>query len=305
MTRKTKIFLSYPYAARKIDIFNKFITDLKQLPNISIWLPDENIEIGDSIFSTVSKAISECDYFISIPTFIDSRWVNFEREFAYVEELKNQNLKIITVLLWDDKYYEKFITPRARGIFLNLAGNYEEGFKELKKYLAVNSSDNIAAFSLEVSINHLTIIDISSKVNDKLIAFFSTHPEKLKIMDRKLFEELIAELFLGFGFEVELTQQTRDGGRDIIAIKNTEAMLKYLIECKRPDPGNPIGIKPVRELFGVKQDEKATKAILATTSFFTKDAIMFFERNKWELEPKDFKGIIKWLDEYKRLKNIT
>lgn len=68
--------------------------------------------------------------------------------------------------------------------------------------------------------------------------------------------------------------------RDIIAIKKLGTELKYLIECKRPDPGNVVGIKPVRELFGVKQDEKASKAILVTTSCFSPDAIQFVERNK-------------------------
>lgn len=113
---------------------------------------------------------------------------------------------------------------------------------------------------------------------------------------------MVAEIFHGFGFDVELTQQTRGGGRDVIAIKNSEAKVKYLIECKRPDPGNLVVIRPVRELFGVKKDEKATKAILATTSFFTNDAKIFFERNKWELEPKDFDDIMRWILQYKNMK---
>ena len=165
--------------------------------------------------------------------------------------------------------------------------------------------DSIANFSLDIPIGKRTIVDISSSANDKLIAYFIQNPHRMKTMDRRLFEELIAEIFDGFGFSVELTQLTRDGGRDIIAIKNAEANLKYLIECKRPDPGTIIGIKPVRELFGVKSDEKATKAILATTSYFSNDATLFFERNKWELEPKDFDGIMQWLEEYKRKKNIA
>ena len=56
--------------------------------------------------------------------------------------------------------------------------------------------------------------------------------------------------------------------------------MKYLIECKRPNHGNLIGVRPVRELLGVKYDEKATKAILATTTSFTPDAKLYFERNR-------------------------
>ena len=74
--------------------------------------------------------------------------------------------------------------------------------------------------------------------------------------------------------------------------------VKYLIECKRPDPGHKIGVRPVRELFGVKADEGATKAILATTAEFTRDALLFFGRHRWDLEPRDHAGLVEWLREY-------
>lgn len=147
----------------------------------------------------------------------------------------------------------------------------------------------------------LNIALISTNVYESLIQYFSNHPKEMKTMDRRKLEEMIAELFYGFGYEVELTKQTRDGGRDIIAIKDSEVSTKYLIEAKRPDPKNIIGIGPVRELYGVKSDERATKAILATTTYFTRDAIMFFDRHKWELEPRDYEGIIKWINDYLKI----
>jgi restriction system protein len=117
-------------------------------------------------------------------------------------------------------------------------------------------------------------------------------------MNRRRFEHLVAELFNGFGYEVELTKQTRDGGKDIIAVKRAELDLRFLIECKRPDPGDPIGVSTVRELYGVKVDDGATKAILATTTHFTPDAVVFSERNKWELELKDYDAIKEWITKY-------
>ena len=127
-------------------------------------------------------------------------------------------------------------------------------------------------------------------------------PDDLRVIDRRCFEELVAELFVGFGYEVELTRRTRDGGKDIVAIRRREVNSKYLIECKRPDPGNPIGISTVRELYGVKVDDGATKAILATTTYFTTDAKLFFDKHRWELEPRDFDDIHDWIDEYLRLR---
>jgi restriction system protein len=68
-----------------------------------------------------------------------------------------------------------------------------------------------------------------------------------------------------------------------------------LIECKRYDPENKVGVSLVRALYGVKVHENATKAILATTSSFTAGAERLFEAHKWELEPKDHKGVLDWL----------
>jgi HJR/Mrr/RecB family endonuclease len=117
-------------------------------------------------------------------------------------------------------------------------------------------------------------------------------------MERRQFEELVAELFSGFGYAVELTSRTKDGGKDIIAVKRAEVDTRFLIECKRPDPGNPIRIGTVRQLLGVKVDDGATKAILATTSYFTADATKFLEKNQWQLEGRDFNAIQEWIETY-------
>jgi HJR/Mrr/RecB family endonuclease len=135
-------------------------------------------------------------------------------------------------------------------------------------------------------------------VNERLIRYFQLHPEELRTIDRRLFEELVAELWRGFGFDVELTAQTRDGGKDIIAVSSKLVSVKYLIECKRPNPGATIGVAPVRELYGVKTMERASKAILATTVKFSADAKALFEKHRWELEGKDYDGIRTWLDDY-------
>lgn len=143
---------------------------------------------------------------------------------------------------------------------------------------------------------------ITTKVDENLIRYFAEHPEEMKTMNRRLLEEMIAELFSGFGYEVELTKQTRDGGIDIIAIKDLEVSVKYIIQAKRPEPGNPVRITPVRALYWVKHREKATKAILATTTYFTKDAKMEFRDRVWELELKEYEGILGWINTYLKIR---
>jgi predicted Mrr-cat superfamily restriction endonuclease len=147
-----------------------------------------------------------------------------------------------------------------------------------------------------------TILTVSALFGDALIRYFQQNPEELKKMPRRKFEELVAELFNGFGYEVELTKQTRDGGKDIIAVKRIDTIdVKYLVECKRPDPGNPVAVGAVRELLGVKTDEGASKAILVTTTYFSPDAKQLFDRHRWELEPKVYDDLVVWLAEYLRL----
>ena len=143
-----------------------------------------------------------------------------------------------------------------------------------------------------------SILCVSQSVGRALVERFARDPESLRSMDRRLFEELVAELFLGFGFEVELTARTRDGGKDVIAVRRDIVRVRYLIECKRPDPGGYVSVAPVRELLGVRADENATKAILATTARFSPEAKLIFERNEWQLEGRDFDGVRDWIRNY-------
>jgi restriction system protein len=153
-------------------------------------------------------------------------------------------------------------------------------------------------FRIEEPVAGESIIKVASFVDRALIERLQKYPDDLRLMNRRLFEELIAELFSGFGYQVELTKRTRDGGKDIVAIRRSEIETRFLIECKRPDPGNPVTVSTVRELYGVKVDDGATKAILATTTHLTADAKIFVEKHRWELEAKEFDALQDWIGAY-------
>jgi HJR/Mrr/RecB family endonuclease len=139
------------------------------------------------------------------------------------------------------------------------------------------------------------IVQLSEQVSADLIEFFARHPEEMKLMPHRRFEELIAEVWKRLGYEVELTQQTRDHGVDVIAIKHSEVYTRFLIQCKRLSPGKKVTVAPVRELWGVKQHFGGSKAVLATTVYFTRPAQMFIDQHCWELEGRDYDGIVAWL----------
>src|SRR5581483_10785402 len=52
--------------------------------------------------------------------------------------------------------------------------------------------------------------------------YLSQHPERLFHLSPRRFEELDADILREFGFDVHLTAQTRDGGKDMYAHLRTE-----------------------------------------------------------------------------------
>lgn len=137
-------------------------------------------------------------------------------------------------------------------------------------------------------------------VNEELIKYLAKHPEKLYELTSRKFEELVADIFRNQGFEVILTPKTRDGGIDIQAVsKNSLGTMLYLIECKRYQSSCKVGVELVRELYGVKNSERATMAFLVTTSSFTKPALDFASPLQYELSLRDYEALKEWLKNYK------
>jgi len=145
------------------------------------------------------------------------------------------------------------------------------------------------------------IIEVVHKCDAELMRHLAKHPDDIWKVTSDRFERIIAEIMHGFGYEVELTQKTRDGGKDIIAVKkdNLGVPTRYIVECKRYSPSRPIRVEMVRALYGVKQEQRADHAILATTSYFTQDAVKFCRSPAvWNLHPRDFDAIKEWMKLY-------
>jgi len=139
-----------------------------------------------------------------------------------------------------------------------------------------------------------------AEVNDELIRHLAKHPELLYDLHPWRFEELVAELLRAQGFEPTLTPRTRDGGRDILAARSDAlGSLLYLVECKRYGPKNKVGVEVVRAIHGVTNSERATKGVIVTTSFFTKNAIDFATPLKYGIGLHDFETLKSWLASYR------
>lgn len=139
--------------------------------------------------------------------------------------------------------------------------------------------------------------EISTDVNRACINISKTlqNREEIYNLSSREFEELVAELFSQQGFEVELTPGTRDGGCDVVATKSLNGLpFMLLIECKKYAKENPVGVSLVRSLLGVQSDRKANKAVLITTSNFTKPAKQFANRQQHLISLVDINDLM-WM----------
>lgn len=140
---------------------------------------------------------------------------------------------------------------------------------------------------------------VITTIDEQIKSYFKMNPEKMYDLSPRKFEELVADILKDMGFEVELTKATRDGGRDIIAhIRNSVCSYLTHIECKRYAPENKVGVGIIREVMGAHQIRKATKSIIVTTGFFSKDAVKEAAMVENQLDLKDFNDLKDWLQKY-------
>lgn len=136
--------------------------------------------------------------------------------------------------------------------------------------------------------------------NDRINKYFANHPNEIFKLTSREFENLIAGILYDLKYDIELTKETRDGGFDIKAIKKDGiGPLLYLVECKKYAKHRPVGIEVVRQLHSVKTNLQASKAVLVTTSYFTKDAKELQRNLGYQIDLKEFDDIVKWLTPYK------
>ncbi len=120
----------------------------------------------------------------------------------------------------------------------------------------------------------------------------------LDSLDWRDFEKLVAELLEEQGYDVELMRGTKDGGTDIVAVTNLEGIgpIKSVWQAKCYKPGNKVGINVVRELADVRQEHKASKGIIVTTSYLTRGALDRIRRDTYQLSKVDRDELDKWIE---------
>lgn len=119
----------------------------------------------------------------------------------------------------------------------------------------------------------------------------------LSELNPREFEFVVGELLEHDGWHVEVTRGTRDGGIDVIARRTDAALgeLKTLWQAKRYAPGSNVRLSQVRELSAVLERERASKAMIITTSQLTRDALEWIRRDVYRLGAKDRQALESWV----------
>jgi restriction system protein len=92
------------------------------------------------------------------------------------------------------------------------------------------------------------------------------------------FEAVCEALFAQAGFETRAQSHGADGGVDIWLHSRYAEGPVAVVQCKHWH-GQPVGVKPVREFFGVMASNGLKRGTFATSSRFTEDALWFAKQN--------------------------
>lgn len=163
---------------------------------------------------------------------------------------------------------------------------YEEDTEEIEKCDNKVISEILLPDNDKIITEESPII-VLSPINDKILKYLAENPKEMYNLSSADFVDVMAEIYRKLGYDVQRTKIADDGGKDII-IKKSEALCEfiYYVECKKYAVGNPIGAGLVKKLADTVLTDKINGGILATTSFFSKDARKFISDNKLNFQVK-------------------
>lgn len=136
------------------------------------------------------------------------------------------------------------------------------------------------------------------RADGEIMKWLAFHPKDVDRLHHRTFEAIVAEVVREAGWVVELTKRTRDGGYDLLCLRNDLAGIpvKIVVEVKLYDLRRPVGLPMVDRLMGVSMRTGARQAVLVTNSRFSRDAWKLWEeRVRRDLVLIDREELLEWL----------
>lgn len=146
----------------------------------------------------------------------------------------------------------------------------------------------------EIIVPSKEIITNVNILNDTLLKKAKKDPRIIHDFTPREFEEMICEFLDEQGYKVELTKQTKDGGKDLIVVqKSMIGDFCIYVECKKYDVHRPIGVSLVRELYGSIMADDVTAGMMITTSYFSNDAKDYTKKIQYRMTLMDYNDLVK------------
>ncbi len=287
MSKKKKIFISHNYEDKaKVHLLKG---QLANSTNIDVKFVSETPLRSDEIVRSINNQINESSMMMVMLGENWGRWQEYE-----VNNALKKGIPIVGLLSNENNNIKSTIFSSEGIPIVNWNWN------EISKVLSgvAPTIDYKAPNDVELE---STIIQIDfSKISEELTAYILSNPSAMHNISPRKFEELVAYIMEKYGYEVTLTQQSRDGGIDIVALKNEGfGNILTIVDCKKYSETNPVGVAAVRGMYGTLQIENASHGIVATTSRFTRDAISLAHEYKYQISLKDHADILGWIQKTK------
>lgn len=134
---------------------------------------------------------------------------------------------------------------------------------------------------------------------DELILEIYKDNKKILSTHHYDFERIVRKLFLDLGYDVTPTKRTRDGGFDMVAVKEGIIPTSHLIECKTRKR-SPLGIEAVERFLFKINELKASTGVMITNLRFSTDVIRKYATKAYEhyLRLIDGKELISIVNNY-------
>ena len=284
MTKKPTVFMSHNSRDKA---FVRRLANKLKVDGIDVWLDEIEIKIGESIHQKVNDGIAKSDFFAIVlsQSSVDSKWVQDELSSASsIEKYQDRGIFILPILIEECDVPPLLLDRR----YANFSEDEEAAYVELLDSLFHHYQAAHPDVVLPPASHKL--LDDPDKLD-----YVLRDPSVLYDLTPRAFEELVAELLDGMGYEVTLTPMAKDGGKDIIATKEGIPGTKpetIIVECKRTK--HPISVSQIRQLWGMIASERKGRGMIVTTSYFTRSAKEVAENAPIDLV--DFEALKKWLD---------
>jgi restriction system protein len=140
------------------------------------------------------------------------------------------------------------------------------------------ASPNPNTVNNATSLDRLRNADLPSSMRPEAPPASTWSPAVFAAIEWRRFEAVCEALFAQAGFGTKAQSHGADGGVDIwLHSKNAEGPVA-VVQCKHWQ-GKPVGVKELREFYGVMASHGLKRGTYATTSTYTADARAFAQSN--------------------------